>query len=596
MSKYQAIEDINSIEHKNSLKKSLAVSFRCWTLLHRRYQRTSKCISSKSALLIYVWIFLSTLIFSLTRISIPIIFDLFESNVVESSNQTSSVTKRYYGEKKIVITITVYLSFFSLCFYPLAGFLADNKFGRYKTVVWSLALITVILSISFLILAVLILPLFFVRKVVNLQEIISYCLAITVCIAYILFLLSFVLINANIIQFGMDQLHDSPQDHQSLYILWYVWVTTLAIFISHITADIVLTRTGVAYFFLAFPLPIVFLIMSLYIAHKKRAWFLIESARLNPYKLVYRVTKFAHQHKIPVQRSAFTYCEDEVPSGMDLGKVKYGGPFTTEQVENVKAFYGILKILLSLGPVFFIESAISGIQENYLSHLPENDQISGLLSFILYYGLLSPLVTIMGIPLYVCLIRPPVYHFIPGMLKRIGLGIIIMVAALICFLIMDTTLHAKQRDTPCMFPETQSHSANASNIDDLYNYYLIAAENCLASLSTVLFQVALFQFICAQSPHSMKGMLIGLFFAIRGIFYGISGIILLQSLFSFIHQSFPSCGMYYYLMNIGVGVIGFLIFVLVTKRYKYRMRDEICHVYRYAEEYYSREDPMENNS
>ena len=362
----------------------------------------------------------------------------------------------------------------------------------------------------------------------------------------------------------MEQLHDSPQDHQSLYtcILWYVWVTTLAIFISHITADIVLTRTGIAYFFLAFPLPIVFLIMSLYIAHKKRAWFHIESARLNPYKLVYRVTKFAHQH---IQRSAFTYCEDEVPSGMDLAKVKYGGHFTTEQVENVKAFYGILKILLALGPVFFIEASLSNIQENYLSHLPENDKISGLLSFILYHGLLSPLVTIVGIPLYVCLIRPPVYHLIPGMLKCIGLGIILKVAALICFLIMDTTLHAKQRDTPCMFSDTQSHSANASNIDDLYNYYFILAENCLASLSTVLVQVALLQFICAQSPHSMKGMLIGLYFAIRGIFYGISVIILVQPLFSFIHQSFPSCGMYSYLMNIGVGVIGFLIFVLVAK-------------------------------
>ena len=331
--------------------------------------------------------------------TIPIIFFLFESNVVDSSNQTSSLTKRYDGGKKIVKTIIIYLDIFSLCFYPLAGFLADNKFGRYKTVVRSLALFTVTLSISFLILAGLMLPLFFVKKVVNLQEIIPYCLIITVCIAYILLLSSYVGISANIIQFGMDQLHDSPQDHQSLHILWYMWVTTLATFISDTMEEIVLTRTGVTYFFLAFPLLIVFLIISLYIAHNKRAWFLIESARLNPYKLVYRVTKFAHQHKVPVQRSAFTYCEDEVPSGMDLGKVKYGGPFTTEQVENVKAFYGILKILLSLGPVFFIEAAILIIQENYLSHI-ENDQISGLLSFILYYGFLSPLVTVMGIPLF----------------------------------------------------------------------------------------------------------------------------------------------------------------------------------------------------
>ena len=147
-----------------------------------------------------------------------------------------------------------------------------------------------------------------------------------------------------------------------------------------------------------------------------------------------------------------------------------------------------------------------------------------------------------------------------------------------------------------MFSDTQRHSANASNIDDLYSYYFIVAQNCLSSLSTVLFQVSLLQFICAQSPHSMKGMVIGLYFAMKGISIGISSIITEQSIFSFIHQSFPSCGMYYYLMIIGVGVVGFLIFVFVAKRYKYRKRDEICHVYRYAEEYYSRENPMENNS
>ena len=53
----------------------------------------------------------------------------------------------------------------------------------------------------------------------------------------------------------------------------------------------------------------------------------------------------AWQHKVPVQRSAFNYCEDDLPSGLDLGKSKYGGPFTTEQVEDVKSFYEVLKVI-----------------------------------------------------------------------------------------------------------------------------------------------------------------------------------------------------------------------------------------------------------
>jgi hypothetical protein len=57
------------------------------------------------------------------------------------------------------------------------------------------------------------------------------------------------------------------------------------------------------------------------------------------------------QHKAPIHRSAFTYCEDELPTRIDFGKERYGGPFSTEQVEDVKAFLGIPCLLLTLGPV-----------------------------------------------------------------------------------------------------------------------------------------------------------------------------------------------------------------------------------------------------
>jgi hypothetical protein len=89
-------------------------------------------------------------------------------------------------------------------------------------------------------------------------------------------------------------------------------------------------------------LPLLLLGVTLCIQRYKRRWFLTDSGSKNPYKLVYRVLKFAKDHTNPIRRSAFTYCEDELPSRLDLGKEKYGGPFTTEQVEDVKAFLGIL--------------------------------------------------------------------------------------------------------------------------------------------------------------------------------------------------------------------------------------------------------------
>ena len=56
-------------------------------------------------------------------------------------------------------------------------------------------------------------------------------------------------------------------------------------------------------------------------------------------------------------RSAFTYCEDELPSRMDFGKSKYGGPFTTEQVEDVKIFLRLIAII-AVGSVTFGETFV----------------------------------------------------------------------------------------------------------------------------------------------------------------------------------------------------------------------------------------------
>ena len=52
------------------------------------------------------------------------------------------------------------------------------------------------------------------------------------------------------------------------------------------------------------------------------------------------------RNKHPQNRSAFTYCEDEVISRIDYGKSKYGGPFTTEQVEDVNTFYKIVPMVI----------------------------------------------------------------------------------------------------------------------------------------------------------------------------------------------------------------------------------------------------------
>ena len=56
----------------------------------------------------------------------------------------------------------------------------------------------------------------------------------------------------------------------------------------------------------------------------------------NPIKLIVRQLNYARKNKYPRNRSALTYWEEDYPSRLDLGKKKYGGPFSEEEVEDVK--------------------------------------------------------------------------------------------------------------------------------------------------------------------------------------------------------------------------------------------------------------------
>ena len=173
-------------------------------------------------------------------------------------------------------------------------------------------------------------------------------------IALLLTLCGLVSFNANVIQYWMDQLHDAPTEDSILYVHWYVWTTFAGLLIVRLPTGFIST-----FFFILVPIALILLGTTLCLQKYKHNWFIVDSGSKNPYKLVFKVLKFAKDHTNPIRRSAFTYCEDELPSRLDLGKEKYGGPFTTEQVEDVKAFVGILGVLLTTGPLFAVDIAVN---------------------------------------------------------------------------------------------------------------------------------------------------------------------------------------------------------------------------------------------
>ena len=571
-----------------------------WATLKRRYRNTRKYIISKGALAILVWMFTASTLYYF-------VFNPETFTANECIDCTFITYIFVYGVLAIIF-----------CFYPVAGYLADNKYGRYKTVVFGLWL----LLPSFIFLAIFIFLVGFLFAPAFPSIRISIIITIIVLVISVIPLaISTVSFNANVIQLGMDQLYDFPAETQSLFIHWFVWVFYLINFLVQLSRKMLLLQTihkvdnttlysNIVYsgYGLSCLLILVFfvlLVVSLFIAHRKKHWFLIEPCRVNPYKLVYQITKFAWQHKVPVKRSAFTYCEDDIPSGLNLAKDKYGGPFTTEQVEDVKVFYGILKVLFSLGPVFSINFAADVMFYLFTQHgSVVNIYQSNISYFTLYNhpvqlllihdGLLTPLMTIICIPLYLFMLRPFLFNYIPGMLKRMGIGATMTVLSLICTVAIGAKAHTIY-DMGCMFdPNSVAVTLNSTvpSVGPFYHSSLLAIQRVLLSLSNMLIYIALYEFICSQSPHSMKGLLIGLSFAIKGLFQVIAALLALPFALA-MDYTHLSCGVSYYIMNAGVGAVTVLVYVWVSRKYKYRERDEPSNIYMYAENYYSKGPPEE---
>ena len=475
----------------------------------------------------------------------------------------------------------IYAIILILC--PLAGFLADVKFSRFRAILTS-SYVLLLSAIMIILAQSLALPnvyCFLIQNGTcsNGRLFVLFWIGLGLSFLFGIFLIiGFIGFIANAIQFGLDQLYDSPAEDQSLFIHWFVWIFLAYPNFSSLLLS--LSQPFLRYFVITitFVVPlllVVLLIIALYFVHHQRKWFIIDIKRVNPYKLALKVTKFAYQHKIPVDRSAFTYCEDELPSGLDLGKNKYGGPFTTEEVEDVKAFYGILKVLLSCGTAFFFIIAI--LQPFDFGY------ISRVRIVLIPADIILLLFPIVSIPLYLSLIRPFFSQCIPGMLKRMGIGMFIILISLVLSTSLNTAAYFVNGENNAS--ESLNVSLLAPQVVDILLSSTIL-QSVAASFSGALILTALLEFICSQSPHSMKGLLIGLMLAQYGLFGFLSA---LFSKLKFHQPFFPTGGFLYLVLNTVLCLIFVIVYVRVAKNYKYRERDEPSNERQYAEEYYSKD-------
>ncbi len=100
-------------------------------------------------------------------------------------------------------------------------------------------------------------------------------------------------------------------------------------------------------------------------------------------------------------------------------KQRYGGPFTTEQVEDVKVMINIVKVLIAVCPYFLLEFTGNTVLAQYRYH-KELHYSNFLHRMILENATLSPITVTIFILFLFVIIRPLNCKYTVSILKRIG--------------------------------------------------------------------------------------------------------------------------------------------------------------------------------
>ena len=331
-----------------------------------------------------------------------------------------------------------------------------------------------------------------------------------------------------------------------------------------------------------------------------------ERVKYNPYKMILRVLNFARKHKGPVGHpSAFAYCDEFKPSRLDYAKQRYGGPFNTPDVEDVKTFTRLFLLVISLGPIFVIVVPTSSyLFSAYAVHTGNHNVVyksnCSMDWVLLRSGLSSDIFSTLILPLYTWLYSVlSRKSMLPKILHRAQLAAIIFWLSIVNMLVVDLTGHVLRvnkgdDNQTCMFLQEYVFS-DGTNFRPLHLHWsILIFPNLTKTLALDLIMASTFEFISAQSPHTMKGVLVGLLFAVRGFFQLIEALLLfpfsVKDIWNKLVRETPqiSCGFSYYLVTSIIALVGLVLFMIAARKYKYRKREEEPYSQSRVEEIYDR--------
>ena len=433
---------------------------------------------------------------------------------------------------------------------PVTGWVAESWLGRYRAIAVGLVLSSV---------TILTLQAAFIMLQFDWTPIPAFVLIVVGLVIGTLGIGSFYTI---MLPFALDQMIGASAEELSAAVQWYCWGITIGNLFEDILQCVPIPNQLQPWEILQIiSLTIGTLCWSAALImdclyHK---WLDTNNTTGNPIKLIYQVLNYARKNKCPRRRSALTYIDEEHPSRLDFGKHKFGGPFTEEEVEDVKTIFRLSPLLvLAYGVYFFCELE--------LSHIPTKKTFE--CDFIaincLYFVL---------IPGYHFFIYPFICSHIPSMLKMIGAGLMLCLVSTVVSTAVTATVQFSHNITMADSPQVTV---------PLYWVIVVDLLNGLGAGITTIYTV---EFVMAQTPNRMRGIMMGLVIIMIG--WSTLGSPLLLRIFHMfkVSQRFT---FYFYLTLPLLAMLVLMIFIIVAKRYKLRERERHVNIQAIVEEHYER--------
>ena len=439
----------------------------------------------------------------------------------------------------------------------LCGWLADARFGKYrvfKTGSVVLFSVEVMLCLCSLI---------FSNKLVP-PVVIVVITRILLCLG----LIGTACCIVTLLQLGLDQMPDASAANITSFISWFVccFVTGLWVgdasyhLLSNFLDPMSSSYNTFIQIFSLFPVLCMAIVLctDFFLSPKL---LIMEPKSPQTLKLIFRVLKFAAKHKAPVNRSALTYWEEDIPSRVDLGKSKYGGPFTTEQVEDVKTFLKLLAVSVPFVFILLSLCLLVGKPVYMFSHI-----MSPYSSVVLHYFTYNEnWCVIIGTMFYEFVIYPFVGNKLPSILRRIGAVSFVVIVLSIVSLVVSIVCHYY------------------NSVDPLVWHDIVL--QVVSGLSTMVLVSSALEFVCAQSPYNMRTLVTG--YAILLLLSSELLGSLLRNIFD-VNCTGPYCSIILNSITVLLAVIGFLLHCILARWYKRRVRDDIYTPHRLVEEVYDR--------